>query len=70
MDSRRRWTSIAGAVALTALLGLDFWLVAARATALIRTGEPVGVVLGIAFWALPVLGVWLVYREWSLAPQG
>lgn len=62
-----RGKSIAGAVALTALLGLYVWLVASRATALIRTGEPVGMALGIAFWVLPVVVVWLVVREWSLA---
>ena len=67
MSSRARWTSIAGAVALTALLGFYVWLVAARATALIGTGEPIGVVLGIAFWVLPLVVVWLVFREWSLA---
>jgi len=65
--SRLRWTSVAAAVALTGLLGLYVWLVASRATALIRTGEPVGVGLGIAFWVLPPLVIWLVAREWLLA---
>lgn len=59
--------AIAGAVALTALLALYVLLVAARAAALVRTGEPVAVVLGIALWALPVVAVWFVAREWSLA---
>jgi hypothetical protein len=66
-SSRLRWTSVAAAVALTGLLGLYVWLVAARATALIRTGEPVGIALGIAFWVLPPLVIWLVAREWRLA---
>ena len=66
-SSRLRWTSVAAAVALTGLLGLYVWLVAARATALIRTGEPVGIGLGIAFWVLPPLVIWLVAREWRLA---
>jgi len=66
-SSRVRWTSIAGAVALTGLLALYVWVVATRATALIRTGEPVGVGLGIAFWILPPLVIWLVAREWRLA---
>ena len=65
--SRLRWTSVAAAVALTGLLGLYVWLVASRATALIRTGEPVGIGLGIAFWVLPPLVIWLVAREWRLA---
>ena len=64
---RLRWTSVAAAVALTGLLGLYVWLVATRATALIRTGEPVGIGLGIAFWILPPLVIWLVAREWRLA---
>ena len=64
---RSRWTAVAGAVALTGLLGLYLWLVATRATALIRTGEPVGIGLGIAFWVLPPLVIWLVAREWRLA---
>ena len=64
---RLRWTSIAAAVALTGLLGLYMWIVATRATALIRTGEPVGIGLGIAFWVLPLLVIWLVAREWRLA---
>ena len=66
-SSRLRWTSLAGAVALTGLLGLYVWVVATRATALVRTGEPVGVGLGIAFWILPPLVIWLVAREWRLA---
>ena len=66
-SSRLRWTSVAAAVALTGLLGLYVWLVANRATALIRTGEPVGIGLGIAFWVLPPLVIWLVAREWRLA---
>ena len=66
-SSRVRWTSLAGAVALTGLLGLYLWLVATRATALIRTGEPVGIGLGIAFWILPPLVIWLGAREWRLA---
>ena len=64
---RLRWTSVAGAVALTGLLGLYVWVVATRATALVRTGEPIGVGLGIAFWILPPLVIWLVAREWRLA---
>ncbi|AEE45678.1 hypothetical protein [Cellulomonas fimi] len=62
-----RRTSVLAAVALTALLGLYVWLVAVRATALIGTGEPVAVALGIAFWVLPLLVIGLVAREWRLA---
>jgi hypothetical protein len=64
---RRSRTALAAAVALTALLALYVWLVAGRAVALVRTGEPVGVVLGIAFGLLPLLVLVLVAREWLLA---
>lgn len=53
---------------MTRLLALYVWLVAVRATALVTSGEPVGVVLGmLAFWVLPLLVVGLVAREWRLA---
>ncbi|QHT58222.1 hypothetical protein GXP71_04500 [Cellulomonas sp. H30R-01] len=52
---------------MTGLLALYVWLVAVRATALVTSGEPVGVVLGVAFWVLPLLVVGLVAREWRLA---
>lgn len=63
----RSRVSLAAAVALTALLALYLWLVAGRAIDLIRTGEPVGVGLGIAFGVLPLLVLALVAREWLLA---
>ena len=59
--------AVAGAVALTALLALYVVLVATRATSMVRTGEPVAVVLGVGLWVLPVLAIWFVAREWSLA---
>ncbi|WP_029288886.1 hypothetical protein [Cellulomonas sp. HZM] len=64
---RARGGAVLGAVLVTVLLGIYLWVVAVRATALVRTGEPVAVVLGAALWVLPVLVVWLVWREWSLA---
>ncbi|HWS56908.1 MAG TPA: hypothetical protein VN257_00080 [Actinotalea sp.] len=64
-DLRRR----IGALALTALLVVYLVAASGRGVALIRTGEPVAVVLGAAVLVLPVLGGWLVAREWSLAAQ-
>ena len=64
---RRNVRPILAAVALTALLALYVVLVASRAVALMRTGEPVGVVLGAAFGVLPLLAAWFVQREWRLA---
>ncbi|WP_428830368.1 hypothetical protein [Cellulomonas endometrii] len=64
---RRRRTPLVAALALTALLALYVWVVAGRALALIRTGEPVGIALGVAFAVLPLLVLVLVAREWLLA---
>jgi hypothetical protein len=66
-SARARWSGPAVAGAVTALLAIYVWVVAARATALLRSGEPVGIVLGVAFWVLPVVVIWLVAREWRLA---
>ena len=54
------------AVAMCAILGLYFALVASRAVVFIRTGDPVAVALGIALLVLPALGVWWVIKEWQL----
>ncbi|WP_019137498.1 hypothetical protein [Cellulomonas massiliensis] len=67
--SRSRAVATAGAVALTALLALYVWLVAVRAVALVRTGEPVAVVMGVALLVLPLLVVGLIVREWLLAVE-
>lgn len=64
-----RARSIAGALALTALLALYVWVVAARGVALLRTGDPVGIGLGGAILVLPLLAAWFVTREWRLAVQ-
>ena len=59
--------SLLGALALTALLLVYVVAVAGRGVSLIRTGEPVAIGLGAAVLVLPLLGVWLVLREWRLA---
>ncbi|GHS86363.1 hypothetical protein AGMMS50218_06110 [Actinomycetota bacterium] len=64
---RARRTSAVAALALTGLLALYVWLVLTRAVALLRTGEVVGVALGVAFLVLPLLVLWLIAREWLLA---
>ena len=55
------------AAALTALLVLYLVVAGARGVALVGTGEPVAVALGLAVLVLPVLGLVLVGREWWLA---
>lgn len=59
--------SLVGALALTGLLLVYVVAVAGRGLALVRTGEPIGVVLGAAVLILPLLGVWVIVSEWRLA---
>ena len=64
-----RLAAIGVAVVLTALL-LLYVAVAGRAgVALVRTGEPVAVGMGAAVLVLPLLTLWLLWREWRLAIQ-
>lgn len=58
---------LVGAVLLSALLVLYIVAVADRGLALVRTGEPVAVALGLGVLVLPALGVWVLAREWRLA---
>jgi len=50
---------------MVALLALYLGLVAQRAWMLVTTGEPVGVVLGVALVVLPVIGAWALVAEVS-----
>ncbi|WP_188037558.1 hypothetical protein, partial [Actinotalea sp. JY-7885] len=59
--------SMIGAALLTALLLVYLVAAAGRAVTLVATGEPVAIALGVAVLVLPVLGLWLVWREWRLA---
>nr|WP_297429273.1 hypothetical protein [uncultured Actinotalea sp.] len=58
---------LVGAVLLSALLVVYIVAVADRGLALVRTGEAVGVVLGLGVLVLPALGAWLLVREWRQA---
>jgi hypothetical protein len=62
-----RLRAVLGAVAVTALLAIYVVVVGVRGIALLRTGEPVGVVLGVGVLLLPLLAAGLVAREWALA---
>lgn len=55
------------AVALSALLLLYIVVAATRGVGLVATGEPVGVGLGLAVLVLPLLGLWMLWRDWRLA---
>lgn len=61
--------SLVVAVLMTAAVLLYLVLLAGRAVALLRTGEPVPVVLGIGVLLLPVLGVWIVASTWRSGLQ-
>lgn len=56
--------SLIMAAVLTAAVALYLVLLAGRAVALLGTGEPVPVVLGIGVLVLPLLGVWIVATTW------
>jgi hypothetical protein len=61
-----RKRTVLAALALTALLAIYVVVVALRGVALVATGEPVGVVLGLGVLLLPLLAAALVVREWAL----
>ncbi|WP_020665911.1 tetratricopeptide repeat protein [Amycolatopsis nigrescens] len=52
------------ALVLTAALGVYLVLLAGRAIALLSTGEPFPVLLGVGVLLLPLLGVWIVVTTW------
>jgi hypothetical protein len=51
------------AIVLAAVTCVYLVLIAQRAWELVSTGEPVAVVLGLAICVLPVIGVWVIWRE-------
>ncbi len=55
-----------GAIAVTALLALYVWAVVGRGIALIGTGVPVGIAIGLGVLLLPLLCIALIIREWML----
>ncbi len=55
-----------GAIVVTALFALYVWAVVGRGFALIGTGDPVGIALGLAALILPLLCIALIAREWML----
>ena len=58
----RRWAYVLAAAAL-AYMVFAMW----QAVAFIRSGSVVGAILGIAVLTLPLLGVWLIWRELEFA---
>lgn len=62
---RRR--GLVAALVLTGLTGVYVWLLLARVLGMLRTGEPVAIVLGLAFALLPGFVLWFIAKEWLLA---
>ncbi|SDC69734.1 hypothetical protein SAMN05216410_2200 [Sanguibacter gelidistatuariae] len=58
--------ALLGAVTVTALLALYIYAIWGRAHALMGTGEPVGIAIGIGVLIIPLLAVGLIAREWWL----
>jgi hypothetical protein len=69
-DTRRRLPrGLLGAVVVTALLAIYVWAIGGRGTAMVRTGEPVLVAIGLAVLVIPLLVVGLIVREFVLAAR-
>ena len=58
--------ALLGAIAVTALLALYIYAIWGRAQALIGTGEPVAIAIGVGVLIIPLLAVGLIAREWWL----
>lgn len=58
--------ALLGAATVTALLALYIYAIWGRAQALIGTGEPVGIAIGIGVLIIPLLAIGLIAREWWL----
>jgi hypothetical protein len=69
-DARRRLPrGLLGAVVVTALLAIYVWAIGGRGIAMVRTGEPVLVAIGLAVLVIPLLVVGLIVREFVLAAR-
>lgn len=58
-----RLRAVLGVVVMSALLVLYFVFVGIRAVALLASGSPVAVAMGVALLILPLLGIWALWRE-------
>ncbi|PFG42786.1 hypothetical protein ATJ88_1458 [Isoptericola jiangsuensis] len=69
-DARRRPPrGLVGAVTVTVLLAIYVWAIGGRGAAMIASGEPVLVAIGLAVLVIPLLVVGLVAREFVLAAR-
>lgn len=61
MSARTR--AIIGVSVMSVLLVLYFVFAGVRALALLATGTPIAVAMGVALLVLPLIGVWALWRE-------
>lgn len=61
MNARTR--AIIGVAIMSALLVLYFIFAGVRAIALLSSGTPIAIVMGVALIVLPLIGVWALTRE-------
>ncbi len=66
---RRVPRGLAGALAVTALLALYVWQIAGRGWAMVATGEPVLIGIGVAVLVIPLLVIVLIAVEFRLATR-
>lgn len=66
---RRVPTGFVGAVLVTLLLALYAWQVAGRGVAMVRTGQPVLVAIGLGVLVIPLLVLGLIAVEYRLAAR-
>lgn len=59
--------AVLGALLVTALAAIYIIAIAGRGIALIQTGEVAGIGIGIGVMLIPLIVVWLIFREWRLA---
>lgn len=53
----------AGALLMAGLLALYLWATAYQAWVMVASGQPIAVVMGIALFILPAIGLWALIRE-------
>jgi tetratricopeptide (TPR) repeat protein len=66
-SGRRLPKGLPGALAVTALLALYVWQIAGKGVAMVGTGEPVLVGIGVGVLIIPLLVIGLIVREYRLA---
>ncbi|WP_019148637.1 tetratricopeptide repeat protein [Timonella senegalensis] len=64
-----RLRSLLMPLAVTALSALFLWVIGGRIIALVGTGEPVAIAIGLAIAAVVLVAVFAIVREWIFATR-